>query len=352
MKRCGNIYLKIFEYSNLVNAHHCARKGKSYYKDVKMVNKDEEKYLLLLQKSLIDKTYKTSPYKISTIVDKGKEREIYKLPYWGDRICQWAIMLQIESVLLNTFVDFSCASIPNKGIHHALKLMNGHMEDKVHTTYCLKLDIKKFFPNVDHEILKQLLRKKFKDKDLLWLLDEIIDSLPNGEGLPIGNYTSQYFANFYLTYFDHWLKEDIGVKYAVRYMDDIIILHESKEYLNKLRKEIDIYLHNNLKLQLKGNYQVFPTRVRGIDFVGYRHFGDYILLRKSTAKKLKNKMRKLLVKCNQGYQMSYGEWCSINSYNGWVIWCDGHHLSEKYIKPLIPYAKKYYEEMILNVNKK
>lgn len=352
MKKYGNIYPKIFEYSNLVNAHHCARKGKSYYKDVKMVNKDEEKYLLLLQESLINKTYKTSPYKISTIVDKGKEREIYKLPYFHDRICQWAIMLQIESIMINTFVDFSCASIPNKGIHHALKLMNKYMKDEKHTTYCLKLDIKKFFPNIDHEILKQLLRKKFKDEDLLWLLDEIIDSIPNGRGLPIGNFTSQYLANYFLTYFGHWLKEIKRVKYAIVYMDDIVILHESKEYLHELRKDIETYLQDNLKLQLKGNYQVFPTRVRGVDFIGYRHFGDYILLRKSTAKKLKKKMRKILVKCKQGYQMSYGEWCSINSYKGWSMWCNSYNLSEKFIKPLEPYAKKYYEEMILNASKK
>jgi len=346
VKRYGNIYHKIYNMANLRLAHRQARKNKAFYKEVKMINKNEEKYLTELQNVLIDKTYKTSPYDIFIKTDSGKEREIYRLPYYPDRICQWAIMLQIEDILINTFVNFSCASIPKKGIHYALKLLNNYMQDEENTCYCLKFDIKKFFPNIDHAILKKLLRKKFKDPDLLQLLDEIIDSVEGDKGIPIGNYTSQYFANYYLTFFDHWLKEVKGVKYIIRYMDDIVILHKDKEFLHNLRKEIQIYLRDNLKLELKNNYQVFPSRVRGIDFVGYRHFGDYVLLRKSTAKKLKKKMRKILSKVSMGHQMSYSDWCSINSYNGWVMWCNGHNLTEKYIKPLMPYANKYYKEVV------
>ncbi len=346
MKRKGYIYTKIYDIDNLKLAHKNARKKKSHYRDVKMVNSDEEYYLEKLQESLTNKTYKTSEYKIEIINDKGKEREIYKLPYYPDRICQWAIMLQIEDDFLKTFTDFSCASIPKKGIHKAFNLLNEYLKDEENTIYCLKLDVKKFFPNIDHEILKSILRKKFKDKDLLWLLDEIIDSIPNGKGVPIGNYTSQYLANLYLTYFDHWLKEEKKIKYVIRYMDDIVILHKDKDFLHQLRKDINEYLKCNLKVELKHNYQVFPTRVRGIDFVGYRHFGDYILLRKSTAKNLKKKMRKILVKCRQGIHMSYSEWCSINSYKGWVMWCNGHNLTKEYIKPLIPYAKEYYKGYI------
>lgn len=348
MKRYGNIYSKIYDYENLRLAHKNARKNKTFYDEVKMIDTNEDEYLIQLQNMLIWKTYKTSKYEIFIKNDTGKEREIYKLPYFPDRVCQWAVMLQIERIFLEVFTDFSCAAIPNKGIHYALKLLNKYMEDKQNTTYCLKLDIKKFFPNIDHNILKRLLRKKIKDNDVLWLLDEIIDSIEDGKGIPIGNYTSQYFANFYLSYFDHWLKEEMKVKYVIRYMDDIVILHESKKYLHNLRNEIENYLWTNLKLKVKGNWQVFPSRVRGIDFVGYRHFGDYILLRKSTAKKLKRKMRRILVKVKSGQQMSYSEWCSINSYKGWVIWCNGYNLTEKYIKPLKPYCEKFYKEVIKN----
>lgn len=348
MKRYGNIYSKIYDYENLKLAHKNARKNKTFYDEVKMIDANEEEYLIQLQNMLIWKTYKTSKYEIFIKNDTGKEREIYKLPYFPDRVCQWAIMLQIEKIFLEVFTDFSCAAIPNKGIHHALKLLNKYMKDKQNTTYCLKLDIKKFFPNIKHDILKQLLRKKIKDNDVLWLLDEIIDSIEDGKGIPIGNYTSQYFANFYLSYFDHWLKEEMKVKYVIRYMDDIVILHESKKYLHNLKNEIENYLWTNLKLKIKESWQVFPSRVRGIDFVGYRHFGDYILLRKSTAKKLKKKMRRILVKVKLGQQMSYSEWCSINSYKGWVIWCNGYNLTEKYIKPLEPYCEKFYKEVVKN----
>lgn len=313
-----------------------------------MVNANEDEYLIQLQNMLIWKTYKTSDYEVFIKNDTGKEREIYRLPYFPDRICQWAIMLQIEDVLLKTFADFSCASIPNKGIHYALKLLDRYMKDEENTIYCLKIDIKKFFPNIDHKILKQLLRRKFKDRDLLWLLDEIVDSIEGGKGIPIGNYTSQYFANFYLTYFDHWLKEEKGVKYVIRYMDDIIVFHNNKEWLHRLRKDMEIYLWDNLKLELKENYQVFPSRIRGVDFVGYRHFGDYILLRKSTAKRFKRKMGRILKKVESGQQMSHSDWCSINSYKGWVMWCNGYNLSRKYIKPLEPHAEKYYKEVILS----
>jgi RNA-directed DNA polymerase len=347
MKRYGNIYDKIYDYENLKMAHKQARRNKTFYQEVKMVDKNEEKYLKKLQEMLVSKTYKTSQYDIFTKNDTGKEREIYRLPYYPDRICQWAIMIQVEDIFLRTFVDFSCASIPYKGTHYALNLLIKYMKDVDNTTYCLKLDIRKFFPNIDHTILKELLKKKIKDPDLLWLFGEIIDSVPGNKGVPIGNYTSQYFANFYLTYFDHWLKEEMKVEYVVRYMDDVVILHKDKNYLHWLNAQIANYLQSKLKLELKDNYQVFPSRVRGIDFVGYRHFGDYILLRKSTAKRLKKKMRNILAKVESGQQMSYSDWCSINSYKGWLMWCDGYNLTQKYIAPLKSYADDFYREAVL-----
>ena len=352
IKRYGNIYEKIYDIDNLRLAHRSARKGKANYEEVKMVNEDEDYYLEKLQQDLINECYKTSKYDIFTKNDTGKEREIYKLPYYPDRICQWAIMLQIEDIIMNTFTNFSCASIPGKGIHHAFNLLDDYLTEDVNgTKYCLKMDIKKFFPNINHSILKGLLRRKFKDPKLLALLDEIIDSIEGETGIPIGNYTSQYFANFYLTYFDHWLKEEKKLKYVIRYMDDIVILHHDKQFLHSLKLEMEDYLNNNLELEVKGDYQVFPSRVRGIDFVGYRHFGDYVLLRKSTALRLKRKMRGILKKVSNGGDLTNSEWCSINSYKGWVMWCNGYNLTKKYIEPLMPYSDKYYKEVILNESK-
>jgi RNA-directed DNA polymerase len=178
---------------------------------------------------------------------------------------------------------------------------------------CLKLDIKKFYPSVDHDVLKSLLHGKFKDADLLWLLGEIIDSAP---GIPIGNYLSQYFANFYLTYFDHWIKEVKGVRCYFRYADDMVILSGDKESLHQLLLEISEYLQNNLRLQVKSNYQVFPTASRGLDFVGYVFFHTHILLRKS-------------IKKNFARAIAAGRTECIPSYWGWAKHCNSSNLLKK-----------------------
>lgn len=216
------------------------------------------------------------------------------------------------------------------------------MKDKPGTAYTLKIDISKFYPHVDHEILKKLLRKKFKDKDLLELFDKIIESIPGGVGVPIGSYLSQYLANFYLAYFDHWLKEKMGVQYVIRYMDDIVILHHSKSFLHWLRGRMDEYLKTELKLSIKENWQVFPTGIRGVDFVGYRHFYEFKLLRKTTCKRFKKKMTAIKKKCDAGQKITYSEWCSANSYKGWLKWCDSYRLSQKYIAPIQKYLDDYY----------
>lgn len=137
------------------------------------------------------------------------------------------------------------------------------------------------------------------------------------------------------------------VKYYYRYMDDIVILGSDKKELHKLLLEIKEYFRKELKLTVKDNWQVFPTFVRGIDFVGYRTFLNYKLLRKSTCKQMKRKMNRLHKKVIDNNQlMNYSEWCAINSYKGWLIHCDSFRLSKKYIEPLEPYAKAYYEYQI------
>lgn len=347
MKRFGNIYSKIYDMENLKLAHKNASKDKSYYRDVKMVDSNPEYYLTQIQDMLRHGTYKVSEYNVSIISDKGKERELMKLPYFPDRIIQWAIMLQIEDVFVKTMCSHTCASLKDRGISQASKLLTKYLKDKFNTRYCLKIDIKKFYPNINHKILKQLLRKKFKDRRLLELLDLIIDSYPGEKGVPIGSYLSQYLANFYLSYFDHWLKEEMKVKYVVRYMDDIVILHYSNSYLHWLKRQMDDYLNNKLDVEIKGNWQVFPTNIRGIDFVGYRHFYGYKLLRKSTCKKFKKKMLQIKAKQDKGCMINYSEWCCGNSYKGWLQWCDSYRLCEKYITPIQKSLNRYYNKVIL-----
>lgn len=298
----------------------------------------------------MNKTYRTSEYTIFTKVCGEKEREIYKLPYYPDRIVHWAIIQIVEPIFLNRLNGCTHSAIPGRGIHSALRQLDSYLTtDEAGTKYCLKLDVKKFYPSIRHDLLKDMYRTMFKDQDLLWLLDEIIDSGGDGVGIPIGNYLSQYSGNLFLARFDRWLKEEKRVKYYTRYMDDIVILGETKGELWTLLGEIEEYLVG-LSLQVKENYQVFPSRVRGIDFVGYRHFGDYILLRKSIAKKLARTMRDIGKKIGRGGEFTYSDYCSINSYKGCLKWCNGHNLYKKWIKPLEPYCEKYYLEEIKGEN--
>jgi len=349
MKRYGNLFQKVFDYNNLKLAHQKAKRDKGFYKEVKMVDANEDYYLIQIQNMLMWKTYSINPndYKMFKKMDKGKEREIFKLAYFPHRIIQHALMNVIQDVLLKSFISNTFASIPRRGIHLVLKRIDADIKrDCNGTKYCLKMDVRKFYPSVNQEICKKMFRLKFKDNDLLWLIDTIIDSMEGDKGIAIGSLFSQWAGNFYLSYFDHWLKEVKGVKYYYRYCDDLVILHDDKNYLHELRREIQDHLTTKLDLELKGNWQVFPTAIRGIDFVGYRHFIDYVLLRKTTAKNMKRKLRKLLRKCRNGHELTYGEWCSVNSYKGWLEWANCFNLYNAYVKPLELYCDKYHRGVI------
>jgi retron-type reverse transcriptase len=281
MNRLNNLFEDICSIENLEAADIIAQKGKAKQFSVIEHNRNRSSNIAELHRMLIRGEYKTSEYTTFFIRDP-KERLISRLPYYPDRIVHHAIMNKLEPVFVATFTADTFSSIKGRGIHAAHRKLTKALKDVPGTRFCLKLDIRQFYPSIDNEILKQLLRRKLKDQNLLALLDEIIDS---AEGLPIGNYLSQYLANFYLTYFDHWLKETKGVKYYFRYADDIVILSDSKRFLHALLGEIRRYLADHLKLEIKENYQVFPVcsegHGRGIDFVGYVFYHSHILIRKS-----------------------------------------------------------------------
>lgn len=205
MKRYWNLREKMRTMENLYEAHRMARKDKRLYKEVQMVDGNPDYYLGKIREMMLYGKYHISPedYSVSIIRDKTKQRELWKLKYYPHRIIQWAVMLQIEKVFNRTFCTFVCASIKGKWWNWVMHLMNKYMKDAEGTKYCLKLDIKKFYPSINHRLLKKLLRKKFKDEKLLSLLDMIIDSFPWRKGLPIWSYLSQFLANYYLAFFDH-----------------------------------------------------------------------------------------------------------------------------------------------------
>lgn len=309
MKRIGNIYQSICSLQNLIEADKKARKGKAWQYGVKVHDRNRDANLLTLHDQLVNKTYQTSPYTVFKVFEP-KEREVYRLPYFPDRITHHAIMNVLEPVFVSTFTADTYSCIKGRGIHAAAYAVKKSLTDNQGTQFCLKLDVKKFYPSIDHAVIKQLIRRKIKDIDLLWLLDEIIDSAP---GLPIGNYLSQYLANFFLTYFDHWIKEELRVKHYFRYADDLVILSGSKEHLRSLFNSIKQYLAD-LKLEVKNNWQIFPVEARGIDFVGYRFFHSHTLLRKAIKK---NFARMISIDKNDA---------SVASYLGWAKHCNSNHL--------------------------
>ena len=335
MKRFNNLYSKIYNIDNIRLAHKNARKGKLHYSEVKMVDANPEKYFVLIHKMLKNKTFRNADYVIFKRTFGKKERTIFKLPYYPDRIIHHCIMNVLESLWMRTLIADTYSSLKDRGIHKGVKRIKQALKDRDNTEYCLKMDVQKFYPSIDHGVLKKIIRLKIKDKELLWLLDEIIDSTP---GVPIGNYLSQYFGNLYLSGLDHYMKENMGCKYYFRYCDDIVILHSDKQVLSLLRKEISAYLKFELFLSLKKNWQVFPVDVRGIDFLGYRFFHDYTLLRKGTVHRFKRKIAliKKKHKCLQPISVISG----VMSYWGWLKFADCYRLQNKYIDSRIRFIVK------------
>ena len=326
MKRIGNLYDQIISVENLQLADQRARRGKLKSYGVQKHDKTRDENILKLQEDLKNKTFRTSDYHVFTITEP-KEREIHQLPYYPDRIVHHAVMNIMEHIWVSVLTQDTYSCIKGRGIHACAEKLKKQLKNDVpNTAYCLKIDVRKFYPSVDHDVLKSILRRKIKDSDALWLLYEIIDSAP---GVPIGNYLSQFFANLYLAYFDHYVKEVLAVKYYYRYADDMVFLSASKDELHVILVEVNHYLNENLNLSLKGNYQVFPVKKRGIDFVGYRFFHTHTLMRKSIKKNFCRKadeVSKLNLDEKQ-YKMALCPWI------GWAKHCDSRNLVKTIILP-------------------
>ena len=319
MRRVGSIYNKVYDRGNIEFADDNARRHKKNNWGIKKHDRHRESDNDKLEEDLKNLTYHTSSYSTFKIYEP-KERVIFRLPYFPDRIAHHAIMNVTEPIWVKTFIAGTYSCIKERGIHKCLNdLKRALARDKEGTMYCLKLDIKKFYPSIDHRLLKQVIRRKIKDKQLLKLLYEIIDS---SDGIPIGNYLSQFFANLFLSYFDHWLKEECKVKYYFRYADDIVILSDSKEFLRHLFFAIRFYLEEFLHLEIKPNYQIFPVDSRGIDFVGYKFFHTHILLRKS----IKVRMLKLVRMFEEGLISKEELRIRLSSYFGWAKFCNSKNL--------------------------
>lgn len=310
MKRYSYLFDDIVSMDNLRLAHKNASRGKKKYEEVIEVDKDVDKYCKMIQDMLVNKTFTTSEYKVKTKNDRGKVREIFVLPYFPDRIIHHAIIQVLEPIWKKTFITHTYQSIKGRGIHKCKRDVEKITKSNAEFLYCYKIDISKFYPSINNGIMKSIVRRKIKCKDTLWLLDDIIDST---EGVPIGNYLSQFLGNLYLTYFDHYVKEVLRCKYYFRYCDDIVLISESKDELVSYIEPIKCEL-SKLRLEVKSNEQLFEVASRGVDFVGYVFYMKYTLLRESIK-------RRMLVSVSAE---------SYPSYYGWLIHCNGYNLLKKY----------------------
>jgi hypothetical protein len=311
--------------------------GKRKQKRVKAILDNEEYYARKIQDMLLKKQYVPSPYAIKIVQDgsSGKIRTVYKPRFYPDQIIHWSLMLQLQPIMMKGMYEYNCGSVPGRGTSYGQNTLRKWLDtDYKNTKYCLKMDVSKFYPSVDNDILKEMFRRKIKDKDCLWLIDSIIDS---SQGLPIGNYTSQWFANFFLQGLDHYIKEKLGVKYYVRYVDDLVLLGSNKKKLHKAREAISDYL-NNINLSLKGDWQVFKVNSRAIDFLGFRFYRNKTILRKRNALRIRRRMRKIQKKD----VLTSKDACAVVSYWGWIKRSDSYNFYHKYVKPIVSvgYAKK------------
>ena len=347
MKRIGNLYEKIYDIENLRLAHKQARRGKSFYTEVKLIDENEDEYLYRLQDMLIHKTYHTSKHEVFEKKEGKKIRKIYKLPYFPDRICQWAIIQVIEPYLMRTLTDDTYSALPGRGVERARrKMVRALKTDPENTVWCLKIDISKYYPNVNIEKLKLKYRRLFKDNDLLWLLDEILDSNPD-TGVPIGNYISQYSGNIYLSDFDRRVKEVYHIKHYFRYMDDMVFLSSSKEELQNLIKEITKYLADEYDLKVKDSWSLFRVEDRGIDFVGYVFRHDSIRLRKSIAHSIKKTSSKIRWRVNNDMELNRHLYFSFNSLKGWLKHSHSGWLKIRYFDIIEDYVQDYHDRFLV-----
>lgn len=281
------LYSQVIAFPNLVRAWKLASRGKRDRLPVARFSAEMDERLVEIKCALENGTWSPGVHRQFFVYDP-KFRSIAAPPF-ADRVVHHAICAIIEPLFERRFIFDSYACRVDKGAHVAIRRLQKFLRKK-RTTYALKCDISQFFASINQDILRQIIRQTIPDQKLLEILDLIIAGY--SPGIPIGNLTSQLFANVYLDQLDHFIKEELRIKYYLRYMDDFVILGENKAELTKILAAIHTFLTDTLKLTLHPRkVRLFPTRL-GVDFVGYVVFADHILLRPKNVRHFAKKLRK------------------------------------------------------------
>ena len=311
MKRYGNLWGDVASIENLFIASKKAQRGKRFRENVLLFNFNLEEELLTLHEELIAKTYLPGIYRTFLIVEP-KKRMISAAPY-RDRVVHHALCNVIVPIFEKTFIDHTYANRLGYGTHRALRSFAKYTRKY---RYVFQGDIRQYFPSIDHEILKSLIRRKIKCRDTLWLIDRIIDASNDqkvkggyfsgddlftpGErrrGLPIGNLTSQFFANIYLNGLDHYVQDEVGCAGYVRYVDDFALFDNDVERLKAARIAVESYLEG-VRLRIHPvKSQIFET-MRGPCFVGFRVLPETIRVRSENLRRSRRRLKR--------YRLAYG----------------------------------------------
>lgn len=318
------------DYGNVQKAYNKARKCKRHRKDVLIFTKDKEENLDKVREDIINLAYEPSKYHYFKVYEP-KERQIMALLFY-DRVVQHAINNVLEPIFDKRFISQSYACRKGKGMHAASDTLKEWLYEwnKYHPDqplYAIKADIHHYFQSIDHAVLKTEIRKVIKDAGVLALLDRIIDhngNMPDGVGIPVGNLTSQLFANIYLDALDQFIKHELGVEAYIRYMDDFVILSPDKEQLRSWLARIEQFLREELKLEFNPKTTILAAK-NGIDFVGYKHRATHRKVRKDSIKRIKRTIKK----CESGKITKEQLQKSIQSWTGHAGHADSYNLRKK-----------------------
>lgn len=321
---------KYLTYENLMKAHLLSRKGKNYKNEVILFNLKQEEYIRWLYEQLKNGTYKHGGYRIFYI-QYPKKRKIEASRYIDRIVHRWIVDSFLNRYFISQFINTSYACIKNRGMHKAsIDVQNAmkHCKRIWQNYYVLKMDIRKYFQNIDKDILMKILKRKVKEEKILNLLEKIVYSNSGKKGLPIGNYTSQIFANIYLNEVDQYIKHKLKIKYYFRYMDDSVIFVKTKDEAIQTLDKIRDFLKVNLELELNDKTQIFKSK-QGINFCGYKINEYRLKLRDRGKKAIKKKVKYLKEEVKKGNISSKEASRFICGHLGYMKYANTRNLEEK-----------------------
>ncbi len=343
-KRVNNIFDKKVKFTYMYNAYKRASAGKHSNKEIILYELDLATNLVNLLKEIYTGNYKQGIYR-RFIIYEPKERIILALPFKDRVIHQWYVEEFIKPIFVPKMIEDSYACLENKGVHKASKKIQSYMkkEYKKNTDfYILKCDISKFFYSIDKQRLFNIIKRYVKDIKFLELTKRIIFDGTGKKGIPIGNYTSQYFANIYLNELDHYIKEKLNVKYYVRYMDDFVMIMNDKDECKKTKQLIEEFLNKNLDLKLNCKTSYFKHK-QGLSFCGYRIFVNKIILKNANKKKIYKRIKEW----NRLYrEHNLNTIEAVKSLNSWLGHAS-HSNSYLYTKKIINKCDWIYKPEIM-----